>query len=99
MTVRKSDVPQVWRLEEAKARFSQVVDQAKAGQAQIVTRRGEEAAVVVGIEQWKALNGLEMNGLELFGDVPIIPEFEAVRENGPLVERDLSIDWDEIAQE
>lgn len=29
-----------WQLQEAKARFSEVVDRAMAGEAQVVTRRG-----------------------------------------------------------
>ena len=39
--------PPAWRLQDAKAQFSAVVDAALNGQAQHVTRRGKRAVVVV----------------------------------------------------
>lgn len=36
-----------WQLQEAKARLSQLVEQAQQGPPQIITRRGEPAAVVL----------------------------------------------------
>jgi prevent-host-death family protein len=36
-----------WALQDAKNRFSEVVDAALEGQPQIVTRRGVEAAVII----------------------------------------------------
>ena len=76
MTVRKSDVPQVWRLEEAKAKFSQMVDQAMKGQPQRVTRRGKDAVVVVNAEHWDALNGAGLTAYELIRTAPKFEDFE-----------------------
>ncbi len=76
MTVRKSDVPHIWRLEEAKARFSQVVDQAMNGQPQRVTRRGKDAVVVVSAEKWDALNGDGLSAYELIRTAPKFEDFE-----------------------
>jgi len=45
-----------WQLQDAKARFSKVVDDAASKGPQIVTRRGVDAAVVVSIEDWRALH-------------------------------------------
>ena len=42
-----------WKLHEAKARFSELVDAAEKKGPQIVTRRGVESVVVVPIEEWR----------------------------------------------
>ena len=44
-----------WQLQEAKAKFSEVIDTAVKKGPQIVTRHGVETAVIVPIEQWKQL--------------------------------------------
>jgi antitoxin Phd len=41
-----------WQLQDAKARFSQLVDDAVAKGPQIVTRRGIATAVIVAIDEW-----------------------------------------------
>lgn len=45
----------MWTLQDAKARFSAVVDAALAGEPQAVTRRGRPAVVVVGAQDWAQL--------------------------------------------
>lgn len=45
----------VWQVQEAKARFSELLDTSLAEGPQIVTRRGIEAAVLVPIDQWRQL--------------------------------------------
>ena len=47
----------MWTLQDAKARFSAVVDAALAGEPQAVTRRGKPAVVVVGAEDWARITG------------------------------------------
>ncbi|MBB5064622.1 type II toxin-antitoxin system Phd/YefM family antitoxin [Granulicella mallensis] len=44
-----------WQLQEAKAKFSEVIDTAEKKGPQIVTRHGVETAVIVPINQWKQL--------------------------------------------
>ena len=44
-----------WKIQDAKARFSELLDACIARGPQIVTRRGVEAAVLVSIEQWRSL--------------------------------------------
>ena len=44
-----------WRLQDAKAQFSAVVDAALGGQAQLVTRRGKRAVVVVDADEYDRL--------------------------------------------
>ena len=45
-----------WQLQEAKAKFSELVDKAEKEGAQVITRRGIETAVLVPIKQWKILS-------------------------------------------
>jgi prevent-host-death family protein len=42
-----------WQLQDAKAKFSKVVDDAVAKGPQIVTKRGVETAVVISFEEWQ----------------------------------------------
>ena len=51
---RASDPP-TWQLQEAKARFSELVDRAVEVGPQVVTRRGEATVVVVSIAEWNDL--------------------------------------------
>lgn len=44
-----------WKLEDAKARFSEVVRRAKASGPQRVTVRGQEAAVVISASEYRRL--------------------------------------------
>ncbi len=44
-----------WQLQEAKGNFSQLVKQAAAGEAQVVTVHGKPAAVVVSAEHYARL--------------------------------------------
>ncbi|MFP5228643.1 MAG: type II toxin-antitoxin system prevent-host-death family antitoxin [Acidobacteriota bacterium] len=45
-----------WQLQEAKARFSELIEATLREGPQVVTRRGIEAAVVVPIKDWKRLS-------------------------------------------
>lgn len=44
-----------WPVQDAKSRFSELLDTALAEGPQIVTRRGVEAAVLLPIEQWRRM--------------------------------------------
>jgi antitoxin Phd len=45
-----------WPVQDAKARFSELLDASVEKGPQIVTRRGVEMAVLVPIEEWRRLN-------------------------------------------
>jgi len=45
----------VWPVQDAKARFSALLETAQREGPQVVTRRGREAAVLVPIEPWRRL--------------------------------------------
>lgn len=44
-----------WQVQDAKARFSELLDAAIKKGPQVVTRRGVKAAVLVPIEEWERL--------------------------------------------
>ncbi len=45
----------MWQVQEAKARFSEFLDQTLKDGPQVVTRRGVQAAVLVPFEEWERL--------------------------------------------
>jgi len=45
----------VWKLQDAKARFSEFLEASLQKGPQVVTRRGVEAAVLVPIQQWRTM--------------------------------------------
>ena len=56
-----------WPVQDAKARFSELLDTALSEGPQIVTKRGVETAVLVPIEQWRRLEQMTKSDLkELF---------------------------------
>lgn len=48
-----------WSLQDAKNRFSAVVEAARRGEPQLVTRRGAAAVVVLAAEEYARLKALE----------------------------------------
>ena len=44
-----------WQLQDAKSRFSELIDYTLEKGPQVVTRRGIDTAVVVSIEEWRKL--------------------------------------------
>ena len=46
-----------WTVQDARARFGDVIDAALKGRPQRVTRRGKDAVVVVSEEEWRRLAG------------------------------------------
>ncbi|PPD45707.1 MAG: prevent-host-death family protein [Methylobacter sp.] len=48
-----------WSLQDAKNKFSAVVDAARQGKAQVITRRGVPSAVVLSIEEFEKFQRFE----------------------------------------
>jgi antitoxin Phd len=44
-----------WQVQDAKARFSEFLDETLKNGPQVVTRRGVETAVLVSIEEWRRI--------------------------------------------
>jgi prevent-host-death family protein len=47
----------VWQVQEAKQRFSELVQRALDQGPQVVTRRGEEVVVIVAADEYRRLSG------------------------------------------
>ncbi len=72
-----------WQLQEAKQRFSELVRHARAHGPQVVTRHGEEVAVVVSIEQYRRLTDQLPNFKEFLLAAPDLDALEIDRPRGP----------------
>ena len=55
MTSLNAREPRAWPVQDAKARFSEFLEACIVHGPQMVTRRGEEAAVLVPVAQWRSL--------------------------------------------
>jgi prevent-host-death family protein len=55
--VRRSTLPGRWALQDAKARFSEVVRKAKTEGPQEITVHGREEVVVVSVEEYRRVKG------------------------------------------
>jgi antitoxin Phd len=79
-----------WQVQDAKARFSALLDAAIKNGPQIVTRRGIETAVLVPIEEWRRLQDSARPSLKalLLGPGPrfenLIPERRNFRRRPPV---------------
>lgn len=61
----------IWQLQEAKSKFSQVVNRALQEGPQIVTRHGEEVVVVLAVDEYRKLTGSRPTLLELLLNSPL----------------------------
>ena len=61
-----------WQVQEAKQRFSEVLRAAETGEPQVVTRHGEEVAVVIDINEYRRLRGESMGLMEYLRTGPLI---------------------------
>jgi antitoxin Phd len=79
-----------WQVQDAKARFSELLETTLKKGPQVVTRRGVEAAVLVPIEEWHRLQRSARPGVRalLVGPGPrfedLIPERWGLRRRKPV---------------
>lgn len=62
----------IWQLQEAKNRFSELVNKALDEGPQVVTRRGEQVVVVVSNEEYQKLHKSQSGLLEFFRQSPLV---------------------------
>jgi prevent-host-death family protein len=53
-----------WPVQDAKARFSEMLEDCLKHGPQLVTKRGSDAAVLVPIEEWRRLRGAPVRTLK-----------------------------------
>ena len=60
-----------WSIAEAKARFSELIDQAESQGPQTITRHGRTTAVIVAAEEWERKTKRKGNLAEFFATSPL----------------------------
>ena len=81
-----------WPLQDAKNKFSAVVDAALAGEPQRVSRRGQPAVVVLAVEEYERLCRLEQATAPSLGELLLeIPQDDGEFERIPLDPRPLDL--------
>ncbi len=60
-----------WTVAEAKAKLSEVIDKAKSGGPQTITRNGRRAAVMVAVDEWERKTKRTGNLAEFFAGSPL----------------------------
>ncbi|HTZ97637.1 MAG TPA: type II toxin-antitoxin system Phd/YefM family antitoxin [Terriglobales bacterium] len=79
-----------WQVQDAKARFSELLDATVKKGPQVVTRRGVETAVLVPIEEWNRLQRAARPGLKVLLLAPearfenLLPERRKLRRRAVL---------------
>jgi antitoxin Phd len=73
----------IWQLQEAKTRFSEVIEEANVKGPQIITRHGSERAVVLSMADYKALTAHKPNLREYLLGGPKVDSFEIERDHDP----------------
>ncbi len=73
-----------WQLQEAKNRFSKVVEEALKEGPQVITRRGVETAVVLSFTEYRKMLLGRKRLSEFFQESPLVgAELELTRDPGP----------------
>ncbi len=81
----------VWTLQDAKNRFSAVVDAAARGKPQKVTRRGKWVSVVLSAEDYERLQRLEQASAPSLGELLLqMPQDDEPFERLSLAPRDFT---------
>jgi antitoxin Phd len=82
-----------WQLQDAKARFSELIEDSLQKGPQVVTRRGIDTAVVLSLEEWQKLNDKKRLSWKdvLLGegpcfDLPLAPRGTAKSRKPPVFE-------------
>jgi prevent-host-death family protein len=69
-----------WKIKDARANFSELVDRALSDGPQVVTRNGKKAVVVISAVEWERRNRRRGDLVEFFAGSPL-------REEGLTIER------------
>lgn len=63
---------QTWQLQEAKNKLSQVVENALSEGPQVISRRGEEVAVVLSLDEYRRLTAMRGSLIDFFRESPLV---------------------------
>ena len=77
----------IWQVQEAKNKLSEVVERASQGEMQIITRRGEELAVIIGMDAYRQLTTPALRLIDALHNAPSgFDELEISRDPSPMPE-------------
>ena len=79
-----------WQLQEAKNKFSSLVEQAQQKCPQIVTKHGKEAVVIVSIDDYKKLVTPKNNIVNFFQKSPLANHAIDIKRNND-IPRDIEL--------
>jgi antitoxin Phd len=75
----------IWQLQEAKNKFSEVVDEALVHGPQIITKRGIETAVVLSYTEYRRIALQQKKLSDFFRESPLVDTaIDLTRDNSPL---------------
>jgi prevent-host-death family protein len=63
-----------WQVQERKQRFSEVLRAAESGEPQVVTKHGEEVAVVIDVAEYRRLRGETVGFMDYLLSGPLLDE-------------------------
>lgn len=73
----------IWQVQEAKNKFSEVIERASQGETQIITRHGDEVAAIISIEQYSKLKKPKQTLVEFLITSPLAEsELDVTRVQG-----------------
>jgi prevent-host-death family protein len=79
-----------WQLQDAKNKFSNLVEQAQHKCPQIVTKHGKEAVVIISIEEYKKLVKPKSNIVKFFQKSPLA-KYDLELERNTDIPRDIEL--------
>lgn len=82
-----------WQIQQAKARLSDVIEQAQVEGPQFITRHGLQRAVILSTDEYERLSGVNGNLIHHLLNGPKIEGFEVTRDNA--VGRTFEFDLDD----
>ena len=73
-----------WQFQEAKNKFSEVIDRAVGGEPQVITRHGIEVAVLLSMLDYRRMIALRQPLVDFLAASPLASSgLEIVRDQGP----------------
>lgn len=80
----------IWQVQDAKQRFSELLRAAEAGEPQIVTKHGEQVAVMIDIVEYRRLRGETVGFMQFLQSGPTIDgDLDIERSSAPPRDLDL----------
>lgn len=79
-----------WQVQEAKQRLSEVLRAAETGVPQVISRHGQEVAVVIDIATYRGLAGVEIELVDFLRHGPSFDDLDL--ERSPELTREISFE-------